>query len=358
MSNANQTHRLQEAVCAAHAHCQPLEIIGGGSKRWHGRVSTGERLDVSGHTGILNYQPTELVLTARAGTKLSEITSALDEHGQRLGFDPPHFGGGATLGGAIACGLSGPRRPYAGSARDFVLGCNIINGRGEVLRFGGEVMKNVAGFDVARLMAGCLGTLGVLLNVSLKVLPHRIAEHTVTLGADFTEAIRIMNRWASTPLPITAMMADGRHVYFRICATPSAVSKTMREISGARYDDGLRLWKELREHRLSFFDEERPLWRLSVPANAAHPIVAGTNHDDWLIGWGGAQRWLKSKLPAYSIFQAADSAGGHASLFRGGDRDSDVFAPLPAPLFTLHKRLKEAFDPTGILNPGRMYRDL
>jgi glycolate oxidase FAD binding subunit len=358
MTDADQTHPLQQAVCAAHANGQQLEITGGGSKRWYGRVPTGERLDVSGHAGILNYQPTELVLTARAGTKLSEIAKALDEHGQRLGFDPPYFGDSATLGGVIACGLSGPRRPYAGSARDFVLGCKIINGRGEALRFGGEVMKNVAGFDVARLMAGSLGTLGVLLEISLKVLPHRIAEHTVTLDASFADAVSIMNRWASTPLPITAIMVDGRRIYFRICATPSAVSKTMREISGARYDDGLRLWKDLREHRLPFFDDDRPLWRLSVPANSPHPVVAGANHDDWLIGWGGAQRWLKSELPAGSIVQAASSAGGHATLFRGGDRESEVFAPLPAPLFALHQRLKAAFDPAGILNPGRMYKGL
>jgi len=355
---ADREAQLQKAVCAAHADGTALEICGGGSKRWYGRVPKGERLNVGEHDGILNYQPTELVLSARAGTRLSTITEALDEHGQRLGFDPPCFGDRATLGGVIACGLSGPRRPYAGSARDSVLGCKIINGRGETLRFGGEVMKNVAGFDVARLMAGSLGTLGVLLEISLKVLPHRIAEHTVVLDADFDGAIGIMNRWASTPLPITAMAAHGRRIYFRICATPSAVSKTVHEINGEIFDDGRRFWKDLREQKLSFFDDERPLWRLSVPPNAPHPLVDGASESDWVISWGGAQRWLISELPAEAIFQAASSAGGHAALFRGGDRESDVFASLPAPFLTLHKRLKESFDPAGILNPGRMYKGL
>jgi len=355
---ADREAQLQKAVCSAHADGTALEICGGGSKRWYGREPSGERLDVSGHAGILNYQPTELVLTARAGTKLSEIAKALDEHGQRLGFDPPYFAEEATLGGVIACGLSGPRRPYAGSARDFVLGCKMINGCGEVMRFGGEVMKNVAGFDVARLMAGSLGTLGLLLEISLKVLPHRIAEHTVTLDADFTEAIGIMGHWASTPLPITAMAADGRRVYFRICATPSAVRKTTCEINGEMFDDGLRFWKELREHQLPFFDDDRPLWRLSTPPATPHSLIPEIPHADWFIGWGGAQRWLKSDLPAEAIFHAASSAAGHATLFRGGDRGSDVFASLPAPLLALHKRLKESFDPVGIFNPGRMYRDL
>jgi len=358
MADIDLTNRLQKAVCAAHASGQPLAITGSGSKHWYGRTSSGKPLDVSGHRGILNYQPTELVLTARAGTPLSAIAEALDEHRQRLGFDPPYFGDGATLGGTIACGLSGPRRPYAGSARDFVLGCRIINGSGEIMRFGGEVMKNVAGFDVARLMAGSLGTLGVLLDVSLKVLPHQLAEHTVRLQANYCEAIAIMNRWAGTPLPITAMAADGQHTYFRICATPDDAQITADKVGGDFFEEGLSFWKDLREHQLPFFDDERPLWRLSVPAATPHPLLSGTADADWFIGWGGAQRWLKSDMPAKTIFQAMRASVGHATMFRGGDRSGEAFAPLSEPLLALHRRLKQAFDPAGILNPGRMYESL
>ncbi|MFQ5518961.1 MAG: glycolate oxidase subunit GlcE, partial [Mariprofundus sp.] len=221
-----------------------------------------------------------------------------------------------------------------------------------------EVMKNVAGFDVSRLMAGSLGTLGVLLDVSMKILPHRQAEQTVVIESDLNESIQIMNRWAGTALPITAMAADGAFTYFRICATPSAVEKTAAQIGGDIYADGLQLWKEIREQQLPFFNDERPLWRLSVPSDAPHPILRDAPPWDWFIGWGGAQRWLKSELPAEVIFEAAKAAGGHATLFRGGDRSTDLFAPLSDGNRVLHERLKVAFDPKGILNPGRMYKDL
>ncbi|ATX82192.1 glycolate oxidase FAD binding subunit [Mariprofundus ferrinatatus] len=332
-----------------------LNIIGNGTKSWYGREPLGEPLSVSAHSGIISYQSTELVITARAGTKLSELADALDGHRQRLPFDPPYYGEDATIGGTVACGFSGPRRPYAGACRDFVLGCHMINGRGEEMRFGGEVMKNVAGFDVSRAMAGSLGTLGVLLDVSLKVLPHRQAEQTVMIEAGYIDAIRIMNRWAGTPLPVTAMAADGERVYFRICGTESAVRKSAALIGGEIYVDGLNLWKDIREHNLSFFDDLRPLWRLSVPSDAQHPLLAASEDTDWFIGWGGAQRWLKSDLPSEQIFAVASEAGGHATLFRGGDRTAEIFAPLSDGEMKLHRQLKAAFDPKGILNPGRMY---
>ena len=354
---ADMTAALVQQVRAAGAERRALNITAGGSKSWYGRVATGEPLDVSGHCGILHYQPTELVMTARAGTLLSEVTQALDAQRQRLPFDPPAFAAGATLGGTVACGFSGPRRPYAGACRDFVLGCRILNGRGEVLRFGGEVMKNVAGFDASRLMVGSLGTLGVLLDVSLKVLPHRQQEQTLVIEADYPAALQMMNRQAATALPVTAMAADGRYVYFRICATASAVQRSAARIGGDIYPDGLQLWKDIREHQLPFFDDARPLWRFSVPSNAVHPLLPEHADADWFIGWGGAQRWLHSELPASVMFAAAAAAGGHASLFCGGDRSAECFAPLAAGVRRIHKRLKAAFDPHGILNPGRMYRD-
>ncbi|NWF39241.1 glycolate oxidase subunit GlcE [Mariprofundus sp. NF] len=349
---------VRQQIEQAYNDCSPLNIIGGGTKSWYGREAVGEALNVSGNSGIVSYQPTELVITAGAGTKLAEIADALDGHRQRLPFDPPYFGDDATLGGTIACGFSGPRRPYAGACRDFVLGCRMVNGKGEEMRFGGEVMKNVAGFDLSRVMAGSLGTLGVLLEVSLKVLPHRQAEQTLAIEADYQRAIGLMNRWAGTPLPVTAMAADGERIYFRICGTESAVRKSAGLIGGEIYEDGLQLWKDIREHQLPFFDGPRPLWRLSVPSDAEHPLLADAKDADWFIGWGGAQRWLISDLPAEQIFAAASAAGGHATLFRGGDRSGQVFAPLSGGQMLLQKRLKAAFDPKAILNPGRMYREI
>ncbi len=349
---------LQRQVQDAYHSGTALNIIGGDSKSWYGREPVGEALHVGAHQGIINYMPTELVVTVRAGTKLSDIADALDKHQQRLPFDPPYFGESATIGGTVACNFSGPRRPYAGSCRDFVLGCTMLNGKGEILKFGGEVMKNVAGFDVSRLMAGSLGTLGVLLDISLKTLPHRLAEQTVVIDADFKQAIKLMNHWAGTPLPVTAMCADGQTVYFRICGASSAVERSRKEIGGTIFDDGKSFWKDLREHQLSFFDTDKALYRLSVPPAAAFELLDGTQTSDWFIGWGGAQRWLTSDLPFEVVQRYAKKLGGHARIMRGGNRSEEVFAPLSPALMTLHKKLKHSFDPKGILNPGRMYKDL
>jgi len=355
---ADLSNQLQADVILAAKDKRPLNIIGGNSKAWYGREVVGEPLNLAEHEGILAYQPKELTLKVRAGTKLSVIADALDEHRQRLPFDPPYFGESATIGGTMACNFSGPRRPYAGSARDFMLGCNIINGKGEKLHFGGEVMKNVAGFDVSRLMVGSLGTLGVLLDVSLKVLPHREAEQTVALPASFSESIAIMSKWAATPLPVTAMCADGDFVYFRICGTNSAVQRSLKEIGGTIHGGGFQLWKDLREHELPYFDDPRPLYRLSLPSAAPFASLEDALVSDWFIGWGGAQRWLKSDLPLAVVQAYARSLGGTASIFRYGNRGDEVFAPLPAPVMALHQRLKASFDPHRILNVGRMYKDL
>ena len=348
---------IRQQVIDANQSATSLNIVGGNTKSWYGRTPEGSPLKLSDHTGIINYQPSELIITVRAGTKLSEIASVLDEHGQRLPFDPPYFGNTATIGGTVACGFSGPRRPYAGSCRDFVLGCTIVNGRGEMMRFGGEVMKNVAGFDVSRAICGSMGTLGVLLDISLKVLPHRIAEQTLTIEEDFSTSIQTMNQWASTPLPVTAMASDGERTYFRICGTPSAVENSRDQIGGEIFEEGLNLWKAIREHSLDFFDDSRPLYRLSLPQNAEHIQLGESRDSDWFIGWGGAQRWLKSRHPLHEIQKLAELSGGHASMFRNGDREH-VFAPLSPALMQLHRQLKSAFDPNGTLNPGRMYREL
>jgi glycolate oxidase FAD binding subunit len=348
----DQTDELREAVTRAFAAKAPLCVRGGDSKAFYGRRPVGQPLDLGSHRGIVAYEPSELVLTARAGTPLSEVEAALAAERQTLPFEPPHFGPTATLGGTVACGLSGPRRPYAGAARDFVLGVQVVSGRGEVLRFGGQVMKNVAGYDVSRLMVGALGTLGVLLEVSIKVLPAPAREVTVVLEADAPAAVETMNRLAARPLPLSAACHAAGRLYLRLAGSERGVEAARASLGGETTDGGF--WEALREHGLPFFAGEGPLWRLSVPPTAPPLDLDGPT----LLDWGGAQRWLRTEAGAARIRQIAGSAGGHATLFRGGDRDAEVFHPLAPPVAALHRRLKAAFDPAEVLNPGRFYAEL
>jgi len=346
---ANDLSRpLAEAVRAAAEKSQPLAIAGGNTKRFYGRRAEGTVLDVSGHRGVVSYEPTELVITARAGTPLIDIEQTLAAQGQMLGFEPPHFAAGATLGGTIACGFSGPRRLHVGAARDFVLGTTIVNGRGEILRFGGEVMKNVAGYDVSRLMVGALGTLGVILDVSLKLLPLPAHELTLAFAFDAATALRNMNAWAREALPITGACHARETLYVRLSGSQAAVRSARGHLGGEETDGGF--WRELRDHRLDFFGSAAPLWRLAVPPAAPILPLRGS----WLLDWGGAQRWLTSAAPADEIRQAAARVGGHATLFRGGDRTGEVFQPPAPALATIQRNIKRAFDPAGVLNVGRL----
>ena len=348
------TKELQERVLAAIKTGTRLEIRGSGSKQFLGRTPTGELLDVVRHAGILNYQPKELVVTARCGTSLDLIEGTLAEQGQMLSFEPPHFGPGATIGGTIACGLSGPARPYAGSARDLVLGTRVLTGRGQVLRFGGEVMKNVAGYDLSRLMTGAFGSLGLVLDVSLKVMPIPAAERTLALEQSEPDAIRLMNAWAGTPAPITATCYDEQRLYVRLAGAESAVNRAADSIGGEPVDNQDELWREqIREQRHEFFAGDAPLWRLSLPSATPPLELPGRQ----LIDWGGAQRWFRGEPAQEAIRRAAAEAGGHATLFRGGDRDTEVFQPLPPALMAIHVKLKQAFDPDGLLNPGRLFAE-
>ncbi len=344
---------LQEAVQSAAKERTPFSIAGGGSKNFYGRSSKGMRLDVTPHCGIVAYEPSELVITARAGTPLQTLETALAACGQMLPFEPPHFGASATLGGTLACGLSGPRRPFAGAARDFVLGVKLINGRGEMLRYGGQVIKNVAGYDVSRLMVGALGTLGILLEVSLKVLPKPVCEMTLMRATDMESALREMAS-LGTAAPFSAACYDGAHVYLRLSGAESALRTLRRKIAGEELADAADFWTSVREHTHAFFTDGELLWRLSVPAVTPTLPLPGT----WFIDWGGSQRWLKTQASAEVIREAAEQAGGHATLFRGGDRDGSVFHPLPPTLMNLHQRLKAAFDPYQLFNPGRLYDGL
>lgn len=342
----------QHKVRAAAAEGLPLRPRGGGTKDFFGRRLEGEVFDTRELSGIVSYEPTELVVTVRAGTPLAELETMLGERGQRLPFEPPHFGEGATVGGCVASGLSGPSRLAVGALRDFVLGVKIIDGKGELLTFGGQVMKNVAGYDVSRLIAGSLGTLGLLCEVSLKVLPRPAVERTLRLELDAVRAVEQLNQWGGQPLPISASSWHGDELRLRLSGAEAAVAAAVARLGGEEIApaDAQAWWRSLREHRLAFFAEgEAPLWRLAVPTTTVP--MAG----DWFIEWGGGQRWLRSGAAAEDIRRLAAGAGGHATLFRGGDREGEVFQPLAAPLMKIQRRLKQAFDPAGIFSPGRLY---
>ncbi|MFL9813537.1 glycolate oxidase subunit GlcE [Stutzerimonas sp. VN223-3] len=345
------SEHLLEQVNQALANNTPLRIQGGGSKAFLGRPVEGELLDTRTHRGIVSYDPTELVITARAGTPLAELEAALDEAGQMLPCEPPHFTDGATVGGMIAAGLSGPRRPWSGSVRDFVLGSRVITGHGKHLRFGGEVMKNVAGYDLSRLMAGSFGCLGVLTEVSLKVLPKpRLCRNLrVEMSAD--HALLKLAEWGQQPVPITAASHDGQALHLRLEGGEGSVNAACDRIGGEALDS--RYWNDLREQRLSFFADARPLWRLSLPTNT--PVLALPGEQ--LIDWAGAQRWLKSDADAQTIRAIASEVGGHAICFTAGATASP-FQPLGEPLLRYHRQLKTQLDPQGIFNPGRMYSEV
>jgi glycolate oxidase FAD binding subunit len=347
-----------DRIRAAQASGTPLVIQGGGSKTFYGKADEGEVLATRTLTGVVDYQPKELVLTARAGTPLAEIEALLAEQGQMLAFEPPHFAGNATLGGSIASGLSGPRRPYAGAARDFVLGVRIIDGTGQPLRFGGQVIKNVAGYDVSRLMVGALGTLGLITEVSLKVLPKPATETTLQFELDEAAAILKMNQWAGQPLPLSATSWHAGLLTLRLSGAASAVQAAQARLGGEILKDAAAFWQRLRDQTTPFFgqhasDSNQGLWRLGVKPTAP-PLNLG---DAQWIEWGGAVRWLVSDAHADRLRDTANRAGGHATLFRGDAPADGAFAPLAPALLRLHRNLKQRFDPSGILNRGRLYPD-
>jgi glycolate oxidase FAD binding subunit len=350
--------KFADAIRGAGAS-RPLRLRGGGTKDFYGQALEGEILDTRVHAGIVSYEPSELVITARCGTRLAEVEAAMRERGQMLAFEPPHFGEGSTLGGAVAAGLSGPGRQTAGALRDFVLGVKIMDGRGDVLSFGGQVMKNVAGYDVSRLMAGSLGTLGIILEVSFKALPLPLAEATLRLELPEDRAIEQLNRWAGKPLPVSAGAWNEGSLTVRLSGASAAVKAACEKIGGERVEDGKaqRFWNGIRGHADRFFsssiENAAPLWRLSVPAATPPLRLQG----EQMIEWGGALRWLLTHADARTVREAARRAGGHATLFRGGDKSAGVFQPLAPALMRIHRELKREFDPQGIFNRGRMYPD-
>jgi glycolate oxidase FAD binding subunit len=341
-----------ERIREAAARRSPLRLRGGGSKDFYGNEPRGEILDTRGYAGIVAYEPTELVVTARCGTPLSHLEKILDEHRQSLPFEPPHFGADATVGGCVAAGLSGPRRAAAGALRDFVLGLKLVDGQGRVLGFGGQVMKNVAGYDVSRLVAGSLGTLGLIAEVSIKVAPRPQTEATLRLEMPQARALETMNRWAGRPLPVSATAWHDGELMVRLSGSAAGVRAAATELGG----DGVAedWWGAVREQRHEFFAGAEPLWRLSLPSTAASVELEGRQ----LVEWGGALRWLKSGASASAVRDAARRAKGHATLFRAADKSAGCFSPLEPVLMRVHRELKRAFDPAGIFNPGRMYAEL
>ena len=376
---------LVDRVRAARADRTALEIRGGATKAFYGGAPSGEPLDVRALAGISSYEPSELVVTARAGTPLVELEAALAERGQCLPFEPPRFpppraepgpavqgaagaaaaapDAGATVGGMVAAGLSGPARASAGSVRDHVLGASLLNGRGELLVFGGQVIKNVAGYDVSRVLAGSLGILGVICEVSLKVLPRPTATQTLRFEFDEGAALQRVNEWGGQPLPVAASAWFDGTLVVRLAGAAAAVRAARERLGGEAIDTALAatFWDGLRDQTDEYFAAAAAdvasgasLWRLSVPSTAAPLGLAGAT----LFEWGGAQRWLCSRVPAQQVRDAAARAGGHAVLFRAQDKSAGVFAPLSPPLARIHRALKQAFDPDGIFNPGRLYPDL
>jgi glycolate oxidase FAD binding subunit len=348
--------RYAERIRCAAAEKKPLRLRGGGSKDFYGQALEGEVLDTRAYAGIIAYEPTELVITVRCGTPLAELEAALRAQGQHLAFEPPHFGPGATVGGMVAAGLSGPRRQCAGAVRDFVLGVRMLDGRGDNLSFGGQVMKNVAGYDVSRPMAGSMGTLGLILEVSLKVPPLPFAEATLKLEMPQDKAIAMLNHWGGQPLPISACAWAEGDLGVRLSGAASAVKAAREAIGGESIepDQARRFWLGIREQTDPFFRTDKPLWRLSVPSVAPPLALPG----EQLLEWGGSLRWLVSNADARTIREAAAQAGGHATLFRATDKSAGAFTPLAPALAKIHRNLKRAFDPAGIFNPGRMYPDL
>jgi glycolate oxidase FAD binding subunit len=355
--------RYADRVRSAAGGGGPVRLSGGGTKDFYGGPLEGEPLDLREYTGIVSYEPSELVITARCGTPLAEVEDLLARNGQMIPFEPPRYGAGGTLGGCIAAGLAGPRRAanglYYGAVRDYVLGCVLMDGRADLLRFGGQVMKNVAGYDVSRLAAGSMGTLGIIAEISLKVLPVPVARATMRFAMDAVEAVRKLNGWGGRPLPVTASAWCNGVLSVRFEGAAAAVGEACATLGGSRVDEfeAAEYWNGVRDQTDPFFAQPGPLWRLSVPPTS-DPILppaggAGTE----LIEWGGALRWWKTGVDAASVRHMAKSAGGHATLFRGGDRSEGVFAESEPVLARLQKNVKAVFDPAGVFNRRRLSRD-
>lgn len=347
----------RERILQASADGIGLRLRGGGSKDWYGQQLRGEILDTRAYVGVLDYAPEELVITARCGTPLIDLEQMLAERGQMLAFEPPHFSAQATVGGMFCAGLSGPRRLQAGALRDYVLGASVMDGRGEILHFGGQVMKNVAGYDVSRLLAGSLGSLGLVLQVSLKVMPLPFVEYSLRLEMAAADAQQNLQRWLLQGLPLSASCWHQGQLSVRLSGSEAAVLAARKTLGGASLAHATTFWRNLREQEMAFFQQgQGQLWRLALPANA--PILA----DQQLLEWDGRQRWLwlQDTARAGELRQFATRCGGHASLMRASPQEKlqiPVFTQPSAGVARIQRGIKQHFDPAGIFNPCRWYED-
>ncbi len=351
---------LQNSVRDAISNNSPIYIHGGNSKLFFGNIVNATPLDVSKHTGIIDYDPTELCITVRAGTLLSDIEKALDAENQILPFEPPQYTPNATIGGALATGISGPRRAYSGSARDAILGVKIINGEGEIASFGGQVMKNVAGYDLSRMMVRSHGTLGVILEASIRLLPKPKNEVTVSLEESQSFALDYFQSLRTQQLPVTASAWFNGQAFIRLSGSEKSLDYQLKKLTANTnakpVDNTTQFWADIRDHKHHFFGRtDKPLWRLSLPP--ASEEIKQIN-DNQLIEWGGAQRWVNTNTPANIIHNSANSRNGYATLFQGNIPETPCFPKLDENLMKLHKQLKKNMDPSGIFNPGRIYSGL
>ncbi|MGB6103528.1 MAG: glycolate oxidase subunit GlcE [Pusillimonas sp.] len=357
---------LCQQVMAARGAERPVYIQGGGTKSFYGERNGPDPipgtaiLDMSGYSGIVNYQPSELVITVKAGTPLSEVENALAEQNQMLAFEPPRFGQGSTIGGCVASGLSGPRRMAAGSVRDFVLGTKLLDSSGEILSFGGEVMKNVAGYDISRLLTGSMGIFGALIEISVKVAPKPFEEKTFRIEASEAEALKRFGSWRGQPIPITATAwigAPGQsgQLHVRLSGSGPAVQSGAKRVGGEALSEteAQSFWNSLRDQTHAFFNE-RPLWRLAVP-----PQTPPLNIGSTLIEWNGGLRWVSGAESTADLRDDIARRGGHATLYRFDFKPADVpvFHPLEPGLKNINRRLKQELDPVGIFNPKRLFPD-
>ena len=358
---------LIDAVRAAAARATPLCIRGGGTKDFYGQSLQGEVLDTAALSGILSHEPSELVVTVRAGTPLAELEAALAEQGQCLPFEPPRLGAGGTVGGMVAAGLSGPARASVGAVRDYVLGLELLNGRGELLTFGGQVMKNVAGYDLSRLMAGAWGTLGVITTVSLKVLPVAPAEATLKFECDQTEALRRLNAWGGRPLPLNASCwveeAGIGALYLRLRGALAAVDAACRTSAASA-----RTTPRSPPTGTPVVTSDCPGSRIARRLNACGACPCRRRRPRWTCRPGWMLRWWSGMAASAGSGPAPNTrkpcakrrpgSGGFATLFEAAhDRSAlglNRFEPLKAPLDRIHQRLKAEFDPAGIFNRGRL----
>lgn len=351
MKQGDISDQIQQKVVQAYESETPLNIVAGNSKRFYGLPVGGRDLSLAGHSGIVSYEPSELVVTVRAATRLTDLIDVLAENRQMLAFEPPMFSDSATIGGTVSCNLSGPRRAYTGAVRDYVLGCRLINGKGELLRFGGEVIKNVAGYDVSRLVTGAMGCLGVITEVSLKVLPLPEKEITLSWDCDAQSALDKMRELSRQPLPLSATCYVNGRLYVRFSGSSVSLNALSKKLAADLVSDGDNFWQSVKEHQYEFFRSQWPLWRFSLAPDQPPLPLQG----QFLYEWGGALRWYLGSDDVTQLARLAEQSGGHLCCFRHAIDRQHVFHSLSPAMKKIHNKLKMAFDPGFILNRGKMY---